>query len=138
MTLHDDFPNIGDLALKITSPQDVLYNCIAFAFEDEKRHWWPQSRSYWPIRPHNTNALLAFLELFDREGWTKTDDRRFIEGERKIALYWCNGTPTHAARLMPSGMWASKLGAFHDIVHDIEDLYGPLYGALYAIFRKLA
>ena len=136
MSIYDSFPNIGDYAAKVTSAPTPTYNCIAWAFGDDRRFWWPGARTYWPLRPHSSNALEAFHALFDAWGWQRTESRAYEGGQTKIALYWNNGSPTHAARLLASGKWTSKLGNEHDIMHEIEDLYGPLYGMLYGIFAR--
>lgn len=43
-------------------------------------------------------------------------------GFEKIALYAeADDTPTHAARQLEDGRWASKCGQFQDIVHELPD-----------------
>jgi len=60
-------------------------------------------------------------------------------GAQKIAIYVCDGEPTHAARQNPDGSWSSKLGMLHDIEHStLEALEGDEYGRVALILRRTA
>jgi hypothetical protein len=53
----------------------------------------------------------------------------FEPGYEKVAIYAApDGTPTHVARQLTSGLWSSKLGQLQDIQHRLEDLAGSVYG----------
>ena len=131
------FPNLHGVQQKKTSEQDPNYNCIAWAFENNTRHWWPnQNRSYWPIQSAGLTAMEAFERLFSSGGWEETDDRNAESAYHKIALYALNGAPTHAARLLNTGAWTSKLGQSIDISHSLDELNGPIYGTVVKVFRK--
>jgi hypothetical protein len=130
------FPNLTNIN-KASAP-DPRYNCIAWAFKDNTRHWWPNPRrSYWPICiDSNLSTMEAFENWFFVDGWEKSSTIDSECGYEKIALYALDGTPTHAARLLESGKWTSKLGANIDLLHDLTDLNGPEYGSVIAIYRK--
>ncbi len=80
--------------------------------------------------------MAEFQELFASLGWEETVERGEESGFEKIALYTSNGVPTHACRLLPNGMWTSKLGQYIDLSHYISELEGPEYGQVTKIFRK--
>jgi hypothetical protein len=46
------------------------------------------------------------------------------------------GVPTHAARLLPSGLWTSKLGEWEDIEHDLHALEGDVYGTVALLLKR--
>jgi hypothetical protein len=74
--------------------------------------------------------MLAYESL----GYKLCYEDHFEKGLDKIAIYGIENpdgtvTPTHAARLLPSGEWTSKLGNFEDIAHKALDAVdGPVYG----------
>ncbi|WP_339828463.1 hypothetical protein [uncultured Parvibaculum sp.] len=131
------FPLLTDVAKKITSPQDDRYNCIAWAFEDNRRFWWPTSRAFWPMDARGKTTMEAFEDWFEADGWEETTSASVERGYKKVALYALAGQPTHAARLLSSGRWTSKLGRNIDLSHDLPELNGPEYGQVIKIFRKL-
>jgi hypothetical protein len=132
------FPKLVDPLLKKTSEATQQYNCIAWAFEDNTKKWWPSKRAYWPEKFDGMNAMEAFSFLFAKNGWVKTDNRLAAAGLKKIALYYnpLTGEPTHAARLLENGFWTSKLGDHIDLSHELSELEGPEYGLVLAIFEK--
>jgi hypothetical protein len=136
--LNQDFPRIGDVASKKTSEATDRYNCIAWAFGDNTRWWWPIKRRYWPLSFENKTPMDAFIELFDAYGWALTNNRTLEAGQKKIALYasLMDGQPTHAARQLPNGSWTSKLGKDIDLTHQLADLEGPAYGTVVRVFKK--
>src|SRR6202453_162159 len=83
------FPTLQDVARKQTSPPSNLYNCIAWAFKDTRRVWWPNNRrAYWPIRTSpNSTTMNDFERLFVFFGWEETESREVDPGYEKIALY---------------------------------------------------
>lgn len=134
----DYFPKLADVEKKKTSEIDPKYNCIAWAFRDTTRHWWPnQRRSYWPHQVAGKSTLEAFQGWFAADGWEETTSTELELGYEKVALFAKEGVPTHAARLLDTGLWTSKLGQHIDISHAIEELDGPQYGAVLKVYRKL-
>jgi len=136
-SLENHFPKLTNVEAKVTSPPDISYNCIAWAFKDNRRHWWPnQKTSYWPLDASGKSVAQAFEEWFLLDGWAETESHELEEGYEKVALYVKDGQPTHAARQLDSGLWSSKLGSHVDLVHALEELEGPVYGELSKIYRK--
>ena len=132
------FPNLGDIGGKKTSDATVNYNCIAWAFKDSGRHWWPnKKRSHWSLKTlPNQSTMEAFEAWFSADGWVATSHREVEPGYEKIALYALRGVPTHAARLLENGAWTSKLGSNIDISHEFAELEGPCYGQVVKVYRK--
>jgi len=46
--LESLFPGLRGSGYLVTSPQDIRYNCVAWAAEDEEHWWWPDEDSSWP------------------------------------------------------------------------------------------
>lgn len=57
-------------------------------------------------------------------------------GVEMVAIYVRGGEPAHAARLLPSGHWTSKLGAQEDIEHTLDGLEGTTYGSPVVFLRR--
>jgi hypothetical protein len=123
----------------IESPVDEQYNCIAYAFYgDQADCWmWPHEEATWPEgirREYDTESLV---ELFRSTGYDVCDSGQLEDGYEKIAIYENLGKPTHAARQLPSGRWASKLGDLEDIEHArAEDVEGRLYVKVALYMRR--
>jgi hypothetical protein len=131
------FPNLVDPLSKKTSDEDDNYNCIAWAFGDHQKNWWPNNVGYhWPLNAISKTDMQAFEEWFAQDGWEESSDPLIEAGYEKVALYSLNGQPTHAARLLDSGLWTSKLGKHVDLSHDLNELSGPKYGQVHKIYRK--
>jgi hypothetical protein len=134
------------LIYEITSPEDVKYNCIAWAAGFNNRIWWPDLSDtvYWPENIERRNTLANFIAAFGLLGYTVCDsiDIDYEDGYEKIAIFICpdKKTPKHAARQLISGAWASKLGFGQfsvDIEHTIESLNGGYYGIIGAVMKRL-
>lgn len=150
------FPKLAtDKKFKLTSKQNVNYNCIAWAAIVDNEFWWPEVKPYpldgvrykWPFNIENNEELRFFIELFKHKGYTKISSEISNEHPefRKVALFIkpsenldiINCQCTHAARQRPNGLWTSKLGTFEDIEHSNPyDLEGPRYGKLAIILKK--
>jgi hypothetical protein len=123
------FPGLRDSGYVVTSPEEIRYNCVAWAAGDEQQWWWPGEDSYWPEGVAREETIAAFLAAFGELGFVSCEDHLLEEGYEKIAIYATpDGVPTHVARQLPSGLWSSKLGQLQDIQHHLEDLAGSLYG----------
>ena len=137
--LESLFPGLQGAAYEVTSPSDDLYNCIAWAANDKRRWWWPEPRRYWPAGVLREESLAAFQETFASLGYTTCADKESELGFDKIALFAdADGLPTHAARQLTNGRWASKLGELEDIEHELQDLEGVEYGAVVLIMKRPA
>ena len=133
---REHFPSLTDVTSKRTSDPDDRYNCIAWAFGDNQRFWWPSPRAYWPMDCTGRTVKQAFEEWLAFDGWLLSDDNSYKSELAKIALYELNGRPTHASRLLPCNLWTSKLGKSLDLAHQLADLEGPLYGMVAGVYQK--
>lgn len=125
---HARFPNLAGDGLEQTSPEDELYNCIAFAADDTNNWWWPTD--YWPLGAPRLLTLAAFVAAYEMVGYAVCADGTFAATHEKVVIY-CDavGVPTHAARQLDSGHWTSKLGGFWDVRHATpRGVEGPAYG----------
>lgn len=82
------------------------------------------------------DTLPAFLAAFALLGYTSTSDSTLEPNVGKVALYARSGSPTHAARQLPTGRWTSKLGQAEDIEHELLALVGSLYGDVAVILAR--
>lgn len=123
------FPYFSSGNHKITSPQTPKYNCIAWAAGDDGHWWWPAPGFYWPNGIPRQETIDVFLEAFASLGYEVCNGLDIEHGFEKVALYALNGKPTHMARQLNNGTWASKLGKSYDIEHMTPNtVEGTLYG----------
>jgi hypothetical protein len=124
--------------LRITSPVDVGYNCIAWAASENIRWWWPDKmeQAYWPPGIERATKIETFIAAYATLGYEVCGDGNHERGFEKIVIYCKDGVPTHAARLISGDEWTSKLGQGHDVSHAIDLLDGPLYGAPHTFMRR--
>jgi hypothetical protein len=131
-----EFPKLNGNNHRVTSDSDFRYNCIAWAYGENRKCFWPTDGYHWPDNITRQGTIGAFIDLFSSIGYCLCDNQLFELGYEKVAIYVLNGEPTHAARQLPTGKWTSKLGEEVDIEHDSpEVLDGPLYGSA-SIFMK--
>ena len=138
--LRDLFPGLRTTSFWTTSPADADYNCIAWAANDSSNYWWPVGqgpRIYWPAGAPHEETLAAFVAVFQMFGYVAGADETLESGVEKVALFVdADGMPTHAARQLPSGRWASKLGKLEDIEHDLRAMEGDIYGAVALVLKR--
>ena len=135
------FPALNQTNSRPTSPADDAYNCIAWAAEDPERWWWPdpQEQEYWPPTVPRAETVEAFEIAFKYLGYSERTDASVESGKQKIALFVSEkGKPTHAARQLPDGWWASKLGQQIDIEHELSAIQGPKYGTVAVVLGRVA
>lgn len=134
------FPNLLTTGYQITSSATPDYNCIAWAAEDTTVWWWPDAFGfyYWPPDIPRTETLAAFIAAYSLLGYLPCLDAQPEPGYEKIAIYLdATGAPTHATRLLTSGIWTSKLGQLEDISHQtLDGLEGRLYGRAVQVLRR--
>ena len=132
------FPNLASTGYRITSPPTSDYNCIAWAAGESDRWWWPDSAgvTYWPSAAPRDESIPAFLLAFSSIGFGIAADPRFAPGVEKVALMAKAGTPTHMCRQLPNGRWTSKLGQSEDVEHELDALFGPIYGDVHCILQR--
>lgn len=137
--MQPQFPNLSENNCRPTSPIDEGYNCIAWAAGDTEKWWWPDAmgQHYWPPGVSRNETIEAFVQAYGLQGYSVRTDETLVPGKQKIAIYAdSNGKPTHAARQLADGWWASKLGQSIDIEHEFRALDGPLYGTVVVVLSK--
>src|SRR5882672_2805266 len=121
MRLHPDrektYPLLHSSGYKVTSPETMdyrypIYNCIAFAADDQSLWWWPDQHglAFWPPGVKREVTREAFIQAYSTIGYEVCGDGIVESGYEKIALYEKHGVPTHAAKQLEDGRWKSKLG----------------------------
>lgn len=134
------FPNLLSSSYRITSQATATYNCIAWAAEDQTAWWWPDADGsyYWPVNVVRDETMKAFIAAYATLGYQPCSSFLQEQGYDKIAIYADDaGTPTHAARLLPTDQWTSKLGELEDIAHStLEGLGGNVYGTPKQALRR--
>src|SRR5947209_8608074 len=138
------FENITSRDYECHSDPDDDYNCIAWALGKTTQFWWPREEAgyYWPPglpkERINQETIENFIAAFKTEGYEPCRHGRRERGYDKIALFVNDfGRPKHAAMLMESGVWSSKLGPSEDILHtSLQCLEGRSYGKVRLFFRK--
>jgi hypothetical protein len=140
MDLVKLFPELGRTLWSVTSPRSRLYNCVAWAAEDDTRWWWPGPThdSYWPVGAPREATVEAFIAAFALLGYDVCEraDRGLDPGYEKVAIYAKADEPTHVARQLSTGEWTSKCGGLEDITHTLEALAGDRYGAPVVVMRR--
>jgi len=139
--MQSKFPQLTAANSRPTSPYDEGYNCIAWAAGDTDFWWWPDpmGQAYWPPGLPREETLDAFVRAYGLQGYTERCDASAEMGRQKVAVYTArDGKPTHAARQLSDGWWASKLGPHIDIEHELGALDGPEYGTVAVILARPA
>lgn len=134
-----DWPRLREANLTRTSVVDAKYNCAAWAVGIDHVQWWPYKKPYyWPSNVPREETVEAFLAAYATCGFASCDSGRRERGYFKLAIYTDeSGKPTHVARQLRDGRWASKLGDLRDIEHKtLNDLAGGEYGEPVAYMRK--
>jgi hypothetical protein len=134
------FPRLVPSSFQVTSVQDAVYNCIAWAAGVTNAWWWPlpnPADAYWPAGIARVRTLEVFREVFESLGYSLCPGEALEAGFEKIALFAdVGGLPTHAARQLANGRWTSKLGKAEDIEHNLNDLEGDLYGKVVLVMKR--
>lgn len=128
---HPKFPNSLLEPFLVTSPRTPNYNCIAWAFGDNSKWFWPDplNQYYWPSNIPREETIEAFIELYRSINYEICENGSLQSGIEKIAIYSNKeGIPTHAARQLPNGYWTSKLGPQYDVAHTINSMENGEYG----------
>lgn len=131
------FPGaVGNFTIASDATRD--YNCFAYAAHETHRRWAPfpdRQNDYWPPLAPRDISIAALMVAFETRGFRECVDGSAEQGYEKIALYHNGLGASHAARLLPSGRWGSKLGDGCDIEHDnLEDL--AEYGQVRAFMKR--
>lgn len=123
------------------SNRNVAYNCFAWAACDHLNWMGPPGTAPWHSWPSDLptwETLPNYMRAYEREGFVECASGQLEIGYEKIALFADDdGSPSHAARQLPSGRWTSKLGKGIDIEHDLETIDGaPLVGKLAKFMKR--
>ena len=130
--IGEEFPAMD---YEITSEQDSIYNCIAWAagYGDD---WWSHDEDYFWIGERDA-SIQGLIDLFGALGYSECESDAPEAGYEKVALYAQGGNWTHAARQLANGRWTSKLGIYEDIEHaNPQDLSGNLYGEVHCVMSR--
>lgn len=134
--MEEYFPSLKNCDYRIVSEANVEYNCVAWATGDSSR-WWSYLQGYYWLDANRTEEIASLIEVFVKLGYEACEGTAVEDGYDKIALYSKGQTWTHAARQLPNGRWASKLGVSEDIEHPtLDSLVGDYYGSIYCVMRK--
>ncbi len=132
------FPRLSKKNCRFTSPESPQYNCIAWAAGVDDI-WWEPDQGYmyfWPLSAERTYTLSAYVQAFGTKGFLPCNSAKIEAGVQKVALYAKNNFPKHAAKQLPDGWWASKLGRDVDIEHTLVALNGGVYGDVVIFLKK--
>lgn len=137
-----EFPKlIQSVNFLFKSKTDNKYNCIAWALIRDDL--WVDAVDveldgiFWPATVPKGKDLFHLEALFKAYEYSKCDDFSFEDGFMKIALFEKEMKWSHAARQLPSGQWASKMGMLEDIHHNSpHDLEGSGYGTIYLFMKR--
>jgi hypothetical protein len=141
-TIDLHFSSAARIGCWITSCPDGVYNCIAWAAGDTNNWWWPDAAGHhwWPPGTPRELTLSAFIKAFGTVGYRewKNENASLENGYEKVSIYVDQqGNPTHAARQLEGGLWASKLGRHKDVQHaTISAIEGGDYGSVVKILRR--
>lgn len=134
------FPNLRRDEYHVTSEEDFIYNCIAYAADHKDAWWWPDEGDgiEWPQDVPKEETLEAFVLTYRTLGYELCGNTELEADFEKVAIYVdSKGVPTHAAKQLPSGRWTSKLGDWEDIEHDsLDALCGDQYGSVVQVLKR--
>jgi len=135
------FPRLESAPYEITSPDDVQYNCVAWAAgrAEVRRRWSPAPSPfyYWPVEPRE-ETVAGFIKAFGHLSYTVCDSSDLESDFEKLAIYADDtDTPTHMARQQPLGHWTRELGDLEDIQHaTLDQLSGSDYGRAVQFLKR--
>ena len=134
--LESLFPNLLNGKYKITSPESIKYNCIAWAAGDNQ-NWWEPFYYNWPGGATFDISIGSIISAFKILGYEPCDNSNFENNYEKVAIYVEYGEFTHLARQLDSGNWTSKLGTLEDIEHQtLKALEDSDYGKVAVILKR--
>jgi hypothetical protein len=136
--LRPKFPNLAASNSRWSSKEDPDYNCIAWAAGVSDIWWEPDAffQWFWPLGASREYTIRAYLQAYGTQGFIPCDGGASEVGVLKLALYARGALPTHVARQLPDGWWASKLGKNVDIEHTLDALDGGEYGNVVHFLKK--
>jgi hypothetical protein len=131
------FPNLANTHVRLTSPDDHGYNCLAWAAGETVRCWHPATFGgmYWPGGPVE-DTLEEWVRAYQTLGYRVCDSADMESGNEKLAIYADSDFPLHVARQLPNSFWTSKLGPREDIEHELDGLAGHEYGRVAVVLSR--
>jgi hypothetical protein len=147
--LEATLAHLRDEKYEITSPETPLYNCFAWAADDDQ-HWWeppnplydlldPVPTRFWPKGALLELTVAGLVSAFATRHYSECDTGDLEPGFEKVAIYVNPATevPTHAARQLETGAWTSKIGAWEDVTHStLQGVECPDYGRAVRFLRR--
>ena len=134
------FPKLKGTDWKITSRRARRYNCFAWAAGESHRRWDCGKGSFWPKdvpRRHGIAYLIAAYMAVGFRVCSKRDGRTPDPQYEKIVVYRRGDEGEHAAKLLDSGRWSSKIGDLEDLEHwTPESLSGRCYGQPFRYMKR--
>lgn len=117
-------------------PRTVRY----YVFRRDTRNWWWPRKGfgiYWPPGFDLSDEVSVLVRIFEVHGYSRCADGSREDGYEKVAIYSRDNRFKHAARQLPYGRWASKLGEEQDIEHELaEHLLSRSYGDTILFMRR--
>ena len=140
MRILSAFPSLHhDINWKINSPEDGSYNCLAYAAVITDKFFWPGNRPEytWHKDVPMDTQLPTLILFYEKHEFIECENFDFENGYQKIALYIKDDEITHAARQLSTGLWCSKLGPSHDIIHSNPyTVEGNQYGRAVSAMKR--
>jgi hypothetical protein len=130
--------NLAD-TFQVTGLKDPNYNCFAWAVHETHRNWSPYigPGNYWPPGVPATKDLPTVLNALSTEGYVQCKDGNPESGYEKIVIYAKNGNASHAARLLFTGRWTSKMADEYLIEHlTPQELEGYRFGNIATYMKR--
>lgn len=127
------WPQLKDEDFEFKSKRTTLYNCLAWAINNDKEI----VEMFYFQKKHGLDAnnldhsVKGYAEILNKfYGFIECENGDYEDGFEKIVLYGdVHDDWQHAARLLKAGLWVSKLGAWEDIEHlNLDCLNGEDYG----------
>jgi hypothetical protein len=119
--LESLYPKLPQEGYDVTSPKDKLYNCVAWAAEQDVKQWWEPSGEpfdYWPDDVPFDYAFDNYVKVFETRGYSRCQNDDLEPGFEKVAIYkGIDHSFKHVAHQLPNENWTSKLGPDEDIEH---------------------
>lgn len=140
--LEEIFPDLARIGYSPKSEPTSVYNCIAYAADDETRRWagFRDLGYYWPENAKEGYALECLVSAYECIGYSICEKGDLEPGFEKVALYVdTDALWTHAAKQCQDGQWTSKLGHLEDIIHRTPEAVGgpePAYGKVACYMKR--
>ena len=94
--------------------------------------------SFWPNDLNDSETLDNFLKFFYKFKFELCNNDNYEPDYQKIALFCIPGTNkvTHASLMRGNGIWSSKIGYYHVILHQLHSIEGKDYGEVCCFLKR--